>query len=292
MQKRIAIEHVVSMGISKRSRACRVLGLGRSSAYYRRGMAVEKLRQEGLVAEVSREHPCYGYRKVTELLRRKHGEKINPKRVARLRRREGQLASRRPGKRRRLRPQSAVRRSASRANEVWSYDFIEDATVTGRKVRILSVIDEYTRECVLLRAAPSFPSRRVIDSLEEVLVCSGRKPEFLRSDNGPEFVAKRVQEWARQARIGLNYIEPGAPWENGHVESFHASLRAELLDRELIFSMTEANVLLEDWRHEYNYERPHGSLDYRAPAEAAQRELPLRATPCAPVHAGNQRRNH
>ena len=132
-----------------------------------------------------------------------------------------------------------------------------------------------------------YQARRVLDALEEILVCSGRKPENVRSDNGPEFVAKRVHQWAETGQVGLRYIEPGSPWENRNVENFHASLRAELLDRELFFSVAEANAMLADWREEYNFKRPHGSLGYRAPAEAAKRELALRATPCAPVHAGN-----
>ena len=222
---------------------------------------------------------------------RESGEAINGKRVARIRRQRGLLASRRPGKRRRVSPKSSKRQRSSRPNEVWSYDFIEDVTVKGRRLRILSVIDEYTRECLLLRAAPSYPARRVLDSLEEILVCNGRKPENVRSDNGPEFIAKRVQQWADAGRIGLRYIKPGSPWENGNVESFHASLRAELLERELFFSVAAANAMLEDWREEYNFKRPHGSLGYQTPAAAARRELPLRATPCAPVPAGNPNLN-
>lgn len=290
MQKRNAVEHVVGMGRSSRSRACRAFGLARSSAYYRGEVQAEKLRKEGLIEEASRSNPVYGYRKVTALLSQS-GEVINAKRVARIRRQRGLQASRRPGKRRRLTPRSTARRRSNRPNEVWSYDFIEDVTVRGSRLRILSVIDEYTRECLLLRAAPSYPARLVLDSLEEILICSGRKPEHLRSDNGPEFVAQRVQQWAENGQIGLSYIRPGSPWENGNVESFHASLRAELLDRELFFSVAEANTMLENWREEYNTKRPHGSLGYLSPEAAAKRELPLRATPCAPVPAGKSPRN-
>lgn len=290
MQKRNAVEHVVGMGQSSRNRACRVFGLARSSAYYRGKAGAEGLRKEGLIEEASRANPVYGYRKITALLSQS-GETINAKRVARIRRQRGLQASRRPGKRRRVTPKSTKRQRSSHANEVWSYDFIEDVTVKGSRLRILSVIDEYTRECLMLRAAPSYPARRVLDSLEEILVCSGRKPEHLRSDNGPEFVSHRVQQWAQSGQIGLNYITPGSPWENGNVESFHASLRAELLDRELFFSVAEANAMLENWREEYNIKRPHGSLGYQSPAAAAKRELPLRATPCASVHAGKSPQN-
>lgn len=228
-------------------------------------MDAVKIAQEVLVAETSRQHPCLGYRKVTALLRSTHGETINPKRVARLRRRDGVEASRRGIKRRRIKPQERVRRSATYRDEVWSYDFIQDSLADRRTVRFLSVIDEYSRECLLLRPAKSFPSRRVIDCLEELLITTGRKPQWLRSDNGPEFIARQVQEWLERAGIGSDYITPGSPWENGHVESFHASLRAEFLNRELFFSMKEVEVISEDWRHHYNHERPHGSLSNSPP---------------------------
>jgi transposase InsO family protein len=265
VQKKIVIETLVSTGSCGVARACRLFGLARS-AVYRRGTAdVGKMAQEGLVAETSRAHPCLGYRKVTAILRDGHGETINPKRVARLRRRDGLQASRKQTKRRRIKPQVRARQNAGRRDEVWSYDFIQDSLADGSTVRILSVIDEYSRECVLLRSARSFPSRRVIDCLEELLVTTGRKPEWLRSDNGPEFVASQVQGWLKSARVGSAYITPGSPWENGHVESFHASLRAEFLNRELFFSMKEVSVMLEDWRHHYNHERPHGSLSNKPP---------------------------
>jgi len=260
----MVIESVVSAGRCSVTRACRLFGLSRSALYRRSNADPVKATQEGLVAEASRAHPALGYRKVTAILR-SHGEAINAKRVARLRRRDGLIARRRGRKRRRIKPQDRVRRSATRRDEVWSYDFIHDTLADGRAVRILSVMDEYSRECVMLRVARSFPSRRVTDCLEELLVTTGRKPEWLRSDNGPEFVARDVQSWLLGAEVGTAYITPGSPWENGHVESFHASLRAELLDRELFYTIQEVEVMLEDWRHHYNYERPHGSLAYQPP---------------------------
>lgn len=267
VQKKIVIETLVGTGRCGLARACRLFGLSRSAAYRKQEPAAVKLAQEGLVAETSRTHPCLGYRKVTALLRSTHGQTINPKRVARLRRRDGLQASRRGIKRRRIKPQERVRRSATRRDEVWSYDFIMDSLADGSTVRILSIIDESSRECVMLRAARSFPARRVIDCLEELLVTTGRKPEWLRSDNGPEFVAAKVQQWLATACVGSACITPGSPWENGHVESFHASLRAEFLDRELFFTMKEVAVMLEDWRHHYNHERPHGSLSNHPPVQ-------------------------
>lgn len=278
IQKQLAVEAVLGMGLTQsRARICRLVELNRSSAYYREAINVQKLAQEGLVEEVSRKHPCWGYRKITAVLRQTHSQCINAKRVARLRRRSGLLAARRATKRRRLSRDSAVRRSATRPDEVWSYDFIQDATASGGQVRILSIIDEYTRECLYLRGLRSFPARCVIDALEEVMMCLGRKPEHIRSDNGPEFIAKSVQCWMETARITACYIQPGSPWENGHVESFHASLRTELLDRELFFNMAEVNHCLDNWREEYNYVRPHGSLN----------NLPPTLATSAQVHAGN-----
>lgn len=288
VQKRAAVEMVVCMGLSKRHRACRTLGLSRSTAYYQRPPRPQKLAQEGLVEEVSRQWPCLGYEKVTAIVRREHGEEINRKRVARIRRQRGLLASRGSGgKRRRVVPGMALRRSASHADEVWSYDFIQDSTADGGAVRILSILDEYTRECLLLKPARSFPARRVIDALEEVMICTGRKPQYLRSDNGPEFVAKSLRRWLEQGEIGPRYIEPGSPWENAHVESFHAQVRLELLDRELFFNMREVESATSNYAYEYNFQRLHGSLGKLPPALAAQRELTLQPTACAPVHAGN-----
>jgi len=288
VQKKAAVEMVVCMGLCKRRRACRTLGLNRATAYYRGNASVLKLAQEGLVEEVSRQWPCLGYEKVTAIVRHEHGEVINRKRVARIRRQRGLFASRgQGGNRRRIRPGIALRQSASRADEVWSYDFIQDSTTDGGTVRILSILDEYTRECLMLKAARSFPARRVIDALEEVMVCSGRKPQYLRSDNGPEFVAKSLRSWLEQAQVGPRYIEPGSPWENGLVESFHAQVRLELLARELFFNMQEVNVAVSNYAYEYNFKRPHGSKGKRPPALVAQRELPLRPSPSTPVHAGN-----
>ena len=286
MQKKAAVEMIVGMGLCKRSRACRALGMNRSTLYYRGEVSAGKLEQEGLVEEVSRQWPCLGYEKVTAILRWEHGQRINRKRVGRIRRQRGLMASRGGGKRRRITPGESLRRRAMSPDEIWSYDFVQDSTAEGGTVRILSIIDEYTRECMLLKARRSFPARCVIDALEEVMICSGRKPQHVRSDNGPEFVAKSVRDWLQGAQIGPRYIEPGAPWENGCVESFHAQLRAELLDRELFFDMEEVEAAIEDWRYRYNFKRPHGSLGNFPPSIAAKRELPLRPTACAPVRAG------
>lgn len=283
--------HVVGLGMCGVKRAAKVLGVARSTCCRARRRSPLSEHSEALVVQVSQEHPALGARKVAALLALEHGQAVNHKRVARLRRVHGIRASRRGRKRRHLSRGTQERRVAMRRDEVWSYDFIEDATVDGRKVRLLSILDEHSRECLLLEAARSFPAVRVIDCLEKLLVTTGRTPQHLRSDNGPEFVAKEVRQWLEQAGVKTAYIDPGAPWQNGHVESFHASLRSELLDRELFFDLEEVQMMAGDWRQFYNHRRPHGSLGYQPPVrhqqEAAfQASAPLQ--PSTPLPAGQQ----
>jgi len=285
MRKRCAVDHVVNARMSSARAACRAIGLASSTYYHRPDPDKAKRTEERLIIKISRGHPTLGYRKITSLLRIDHGRQINAKRVARVRRHYGLLAHRRGRKRRRIEGISREKRVAGRIDEVWSYDFVQDATVDGSRLRILSVIDEHSRQCVLLRAAHNFPAERVIDCLEEIMVLSGRKPAYLRSDNGPEFIATNLRQWLVAAEVGARYIEPGSPWENGHVESFHASLRAELLDREFFYSLNEANAMLEDWRNYYNHQRPHGALNYQPPCRP-QRQSTLRPPAFAPIAAG------
>lgn len=282
MHRRLAVAHVVGLEMCGVRRASRVFGVARSTCYRKAERSVEHERSEKLVLELSERHPTLGARKVAALAQQQHGERINHKRVARLRRQHGLRASRRGRKRRRLTRSGEPCHRAQRRDEVWSYDFITDALADGRPVRLLSIVDEYSRECLLLEAARSFPATRVIDCLERLLVTTGRCPRHLRSDNGPEFIAKEVRQWLEQAGVKAQYIDPGAPWQNGHVESFHASLRAELLDRELFFNLQEVQSQAEDWRLYYNYNRPHGALGYQPPVRH-QKEAPLR--PCATLQA-------
>jgi putative transposase len=151
---------------------------------------------------------------------------------------------------------------------VWSYDFIEDRTAKGGRLRILSVMDEYHRECLTLRAEPSFSARKVIETLRLLFLLRGR-PEHLKSDNGPEFIAKAVRQWLREQGVGPIYIEPGSPWQNGTVESFHATFRQECLNAEVFANGREARQVIEDWRDYYNNERLHSSLGYKTPVEFA-----------------------
>lgn len=257
-------------GISER-RACRLVRQARSTHRQcsRRRGGDERLVKRML--ELVRAHPRYGYRRIWALLRRA-GWRVNRKRVYRLWRQQGLKVPRKQHKKRRLghSGNSCSRRRPRRKNEVWSWDFIHDRTVDGRALKWLSVVDEYTRECLVLEVRRSLPSAAVVELLSEVMRCRGT-PAHIRSDNGPEFIATVVRQWLAQDQVGPWYIEPGAPWENGYAESFHSRLRDELLNGEEFVSITEARVLAQEWRREYNEERPHSALGYQTPSEYAAR---------------------
>jgi len=219
------------------------------------------------IEHISRKHPRLGYRKLTRLLRTE-GWKVGKKLVQRIRRECG-LRVKRWMKRRRRRGASTgqIPTRAQRPNHVWSWDFVADRTDNGGKLRILTLIDEYTRECIALHVARKLTSHDLVEVMERLLVERG-VPEHMRSDNGSEFIARILRSWLQEHQVKTLYIEPGSPWQNGHVESFNGSLRDECLDRELMLSLAEARVLIEDYRVHYNDERPHGGIGYRTPAQA------------------------
>jgi len=160
---------------------------------------------------------------------------------------------------------SCIRLKPEHKGHVWSYDFVMTRTSDGRAFRILNIIDEYTRECLAILVKRKIASQDVIDRLFELFIMKGI-PEHIRSDNGPEFTAKAIRKWLNRIGVKTLFIEPGSPWENGYVESFNGKLRDELLNREIFTTLTEAKVLIEQWRMEYNHIRPHSSLGYRPPA--------------------------
>ena len=272
-KRRRAIERVMnSVGVSER-RACRVLGQHRSSQRYeRRQSEFSRAVTERTIA-LACDYGRYGYRRITELLWRECWE-INHKRVERIWRREGLKVPRRQPKRRRLwlNDGSCVRLRATKANEVWSYDFVEDRTNDGRKFRILTLVDEYTRECLALDCGRRLGSDDVQARLERLFIDRGL-PDCIRSDNGSEFTAKAVKGWLEALGVRTLFIEPGSPWENGYNESFNGKLRDELLNGEIFDTLTEAQVLTERWRQEYNRFRPHSALGYRPPAPEAKTDL-------------------
>lgn len=208
----------------------------------------------------------YGYRRITAILKNE-GWKVNHKRVERLWRREGLKVPRKQPKRRRLwlNDGSCIRLRPTHRNHVWAYDFVSCRTYDGQPIKILTVIDEYTRECLALIVDRRLRSDDVLHCLTDLFVARGI-PEHIRSDNGPEFTAKAVRRWLGKIGVSTMYIEPGSPWENGYNESFNGKLRDELLNGELFYTLKEAQVLIEGWRREYNTIRPHSSLGYRPPA--------------------------
>ena len=211
----------------------------------------------------------YGYRRITALLRRE-GWRVNHKRIERLWRQEGLKVPKRQPKRGRLwlNDGSCVRLRPQHRNHVWSYDFVQTRTREGRALRLLTLIDEFTRECLAIDAERKIRSDDVLHRLARLFVMRG-VPSHIRSDNGPEFTARAVREWLRRVGVNTLFIEPGSPWENGYVESFNGKLRDELLDREIFDTVFEAKVLIERWRIDYNTHRPHSALGYRPPAPEA-----------------------
>jgi len=247
-------------------RICRALGIQRSSIRY----IPEPRSDEGpLRADVVRlaaQYGRYGYRRVTALLWQE-GWKISPSRVERIWKQEGLKVPQKQPKRGRLwlNDGSCVRLRATHKNHVWSWDFVMDRTDDGRVIKILTLIDEYTKEALAVYPARRIRANDVIDILADVMVERGI-PEYLRSDNGPEMIAKVLRNWLARVGTKTAYIMPGSPWENGYCESFNGKLRNELLDGEIFYTLREAQVIIEQWRWHYNRIRPHSALGYRPPA--------------------------
>ncbi len=229
----------------------------------------EEERLRARIIELATKYGRYGYRRITAMLRQE-GWDINHKKVERIWRMEGLKVPKKQSKRRRLwlNDGSCVRLRPERKDHVWSYDFVMAWTANGKAFRILVIIDEYTRECLAMRVARRITSGDVLEQLYELFLLRGI-PEHIRSDNGPEFTAEAVRKWLNRVGVKTLYIEPGSPWENGYVESFNSKLRDELLNGEVFITLTEAKVLIEQWRREYNQVRPHSSLGYRPPAPDA-----------------------
>jgi len=259
-------------GFSER-RACRVVGQARSTQRYERTEAEDEARLRKAIHRAARKKPRYGSRRITTELR-KQGWRVNRKRVERIWREEGLQVPRRVRKKRRLghSKNGIARRRPERPNHVWSYDFVSDQTEDGRTLKIFVVLDEFTRRALALEVDRSFTSRDVIATLEALIEEYGA-PEFIRSDNGPEFIAAAVRSWLEQSKIGALFIAPGSPWENGYVESFNSRLRDELLNGELFTSLAEARYLLKTYRREHNEERSHSALDDWTPIEFTERWL-------------------
>lgn len=253
------------MPVSER-RVCHVLGQHRSTQRKAPRRADDEAALTEDIIALARQYGRYGYRRVTALLR-DAGWHVNRKRVERIWRREGLKVPQKQPKRGRLwlNDGSCIRLRPEYPGHVWSYDFVEGRTHDGRKFRILSIIDEASRECLALPVARRLRSEDVLAALAELFVTRG-PPAHIRSDNGPEFIANAVQQWLAKIGVKTLYITPGSPWENGYCESFNGSMRDELLNGEIFYTLAEARILIEAWRRHYNTVRPHSSLGYRPPA--------------------------
>lgn len=265
------------LGASER-KSCVAVKQARSTQRYKpQKRSIEEALVRAML-ELSGKHPRYGYRRIWSLLRR-DGFGVNRKKVHRLWKKHGLKVRQRNRKKRALGHGSngcAVRK-AEHKNHTWAWDFVHDRTSNGRPLKWISVVDEYTRECLVLEVGRSMKATDVIDAIAETMKRTGR-PKHIRSDNGPEFIAKAVKRWLDRASVETLYVEPGSPWQNGYAESFNGRLRDELLEQELFGSLEEAKLLSRRWQYEYNHERPHSSLGYRTPAEYAAEQQTLIAT--------------
>jgi len=229
----------------------------------------------------ARAYGRYGYRRITALLN-EAGRDVSVSLVARIWRREGLKVPSKQPKRGRLwlSDGSCVRLRPERPNHVWSYDFVEDRTHDGRKFRMLCLIDEFTHEALAIRVKRKLNATDVLETLADVMILRG-PPAYVRSDNGPEFIAIALREWIAAVGSQTAYIAPGSPWENGYIESFNARLRDELLNGEIFYTLREAQIVIESWRRHYNGVRPHASLGYRSPAPEVFVPRSLTAWPAA-----------
>lgn len=253
-------------------RACRIIGQHRSTQRRMptRGSGDDALRTS--LHAFSRGHPRWGYRRAWVSLR-EEGWTVNRKQIQRLWREEGLRVPSRRRKRQRLGISTtpAARLRAERPDHVWALDFQFDETADGRMLKLLNVVDEHTREALAMVTARHINADATVATLDQLTAARGTAPAYIRCDNGPEFTANALRDWCRCSGAGSSYIEPGAPWENAYVESFNGRVRDELLAVEQFDTLLEAQVLIEDWRIEYNTKRPHSSLGWLAPAIYAGR---------------------
>lgn len=263
---RVLVDELRGQGLTERA-ACRAAGLERSSYRYQRQGAAARQQLTAAVLALAGQHRRYGYRRIGALLRR-DGAPVNHKRVWAIWREQRLGLPRRRPKRRRGTPLAGRPTAATRRNQVWTYDFLFDRTDRGQLLKLLVVLDEYTRECHAIRVAPRLDSRAVLESLATLFAVHGA-PAYLRSDNGGEFIAAHLAVWLARQGSACVHIAPGHPWENGFVESFNGKLRDECLNEEVFWHERHAQVVIERWRQQYNQARPHSALGYRTPAEMA-----------------------
>ena len=260
-------------------RACKTIRQPRSTQRYQPKKPEKDRALTKQLHQISSEHPRYGYRRAAVLLCQ-DGLEVNDKRVHRLWKQAGLQVPTKQRKRRRIGSgeNGSVRLRAAHPNHVWSYDFLFDQTEDGRTLKLMPIVDEYTRECLALVVSRSITSADAVRTLSRLIGERG-EPSHVRSDNGPEFVAEAVRSYLREQGAKTRYIDPGAPWQNPYVESFNGKLRDELLRREIFGNLLESQVLAEQYRQRYNQQRPHSALDYRTPAAFAAEQTTNRINP-------------
>ena len=247
-------------------RVCGVLNWPRSAVRYKHKQPENDAHLRADIAHLASKYGRYGYRRVTALLQAE-GWRVNRKRVERIWREEGLRVPKRQPKKGRLylNDGSCIRLRPCWQNHVWSYDFVSERLHNGKKFKMLTIIDEYSRKCLAIKVGYPMKAEQVLEALAELFISEGL-PDYIRSDNGSEFTAKAVQAWLAKLQVKTAYITPGSPWENGFNERFNGSLRDELLNGEIFYSMVEAKAIIEQWRKHYNEVRPHSSLGYKPPA--------------------------
>jgi|TARA_B100001750_G_scaffold214380_1_gene197498 transposase InsO family protein len=263
-QKKQAVAYVVDQRLCSERRACRYLGVHRSTYRYPvKSPLPQQVQLHQRIVSLSWQYPRYGYRRIRAVLERE-GWSVSRKQVQRIRRKEGLKVHPKPQRISRQGVSTGLPTQATHRNHVWTWDFIFDRTDKGSTLKMLTMLDEYTRQCLAIRVERQIRSGQVLATLWQAMMQYGI-PEHIRSDNGTEFIAGKIQRWLRVNQIKTLYIEPGSPWQNGYIESFHSRFRDECLNREWLLNLREARVVIEDWRQHYNTERPHSRLGYLSP---------------------------
>ena len=263
-QQKQAVACVVDQRLCSERRACRYLGVHRSTYRYPvKSPLPQQVQLHQRIVSLSWQYPRYGYRRIRAILERE-GWSVSRKQVQRIRRKEGLKVHPKPQRIPRQGVSTGLPTQATHRNHVWTWDFIFDRTDKGSTLKMLTMLDEYTRQCLAIRVERQIRSGQVLVTLWQAMMQYGI-PEHIRSDNGTEFIAGKIQRWLRVNQIKTLYIEPGSPWQNGYIESFHSRFRDECLNREWLLNLREARVVIEDWRQHYNTERPHSRLGYLSP---------------------------
>ena len=262
--KKQAVEYVVEQKLCSERKACRIIGLRRSTGRYRAKPLPDKKQQlHQRIIVLSWQHPRYGYRRIRTLLEQE-GWQVSRKQVQRIRRKEGLKVRSKPKKRSRRGVSTGLPIKTTHRNHVWTWDFLFDRTENGGTLKMMTLLDEYTRQNLAIRVERQITATQVLETVRWAMITYGI-PGHIRSDNGSEFIAQKGQKWLKDNEIKTLYIDPGSPWQNGYIESFHSRFRDECLDREVLLNLREARVVIEDWRQHYNRERPHSRLGYRSP---------------------------